>query len=200
MIDINEFRVLKFSFFSAEDAFDLRFGHEICWSRIYEYPFVLAELVAIPKKHLKIHNCSWGFRDMHVAFKTWLEISYPETIHSDIRPSTLYNTVVWDINSPPNESFVENYDAVINISTLEEVPTDHIQIMKNHLIQLRRGGRFIATFDVPGLQLEEIENYLGQKIVTPPNRLSPRNSQIEDKVLSLPDDFTSGYLVVERDG
>lgn len=200
MIDINEFKVLKLSFFSAEDAFDLRFGHEICWSRIYEYPFVLAELAAIAKKHLKIHNCSWGFRDVHVAFKTWLDISYPETIHSDIRPSTLYNTVVWDINSPPNESFVENYDAVINISTLEEVPTDHIQILKNHLVQLRRGGRFIATFDVPGLQLEEIENYLGQKIVTPPNRLSPRNSQIEDKVLSLPDDFTSGYLVVERNG
>ena len=198
MININEFRVVKFSFFSTNDPCDLRFGHEICWSRIYEYPFALNEIEAIPREQKKIHNCSWGFRDMHVAFKTWLDIQFPNTVHSDIRPSSLYNTVVWDISSPPNESFLENFDAVLNISTLEEVNAEHTQILENHLMQLRKGGRFIATFDVPGLQLEKVENYLDQKIVTPPNKLSPRNSKIKDEVLSLPDDFAAGYLVIER--
>lgn len=198
MIDIKNYEVKKFSFFSSEDPYEMRFGHEICWSRIYEYPFVLSEIEALGRKDLKIHNCSWGFRDMHVAFKTWLDIKYPETIHSDIRPNTLYNTVVWDITKAPSEVWAENFDVVINVSTLEEVPSDHIEILKNHLVQLKKGGRFIATFDIPGLQIENMEDFLEEKIVTPPSKLNPRNSRIEDKVLKLPDNFATGYMVIER--
>lgn len=190
--------VKKFSFFSSEDPCDMRFTHEICWSRIYEYPFVLAEIASAKKGSPHIHNCSWGFTDIHLVFKTWLDMQYDNTFHSDIRPSTLCRTAYWDITVPPNEAFHDRFDFVLNISTLEEVPADHVQLLKHHLIQLKPGGRFVGTFDYPGLQLEAIEQFLDEKVVTPPSRLSPRNSRLEDRKLGLPDEFTVGYLVIER--
>jgi hypothetical protein len=36
----------------------------------------------------------------------------------------------------------------------------------SHYVQLRRGGRFIGTFDLPGLQLEAVEDFVDEKIVT----------------------------------
>ncbi len=193
-----EFRVVKFSFFSAEDPCSMHFRHEICWSRIYEYPFVLDEISAMRLTEPNIHNCSWGFQDIHLVFKTWLDVSYRNVVHSDVRPSTLFNTVTWDITTVPAESLHNRFDVVINISTLEEVNADHIELLKNHLIQVKREGRFICTFDYPGLQLDRIEEFVGEKIVTPPRRLTPRTSRLEDKVLGLADDFGVGYLVLER--
>lgn len=192
------YQVKKFSFFSSEDPYSFEFCHEICWSRIYEYPFILRELETIGRTDLSIHNCSWGFRDIHLVFKTWLDILYRKVFHSDLKPSTLYNTSVWDITTFPPESLHDAFDAVINVSTIEEVPHDHIEVMKNHLVQLRKGGRFICTFDYPGIQLEKIEHFLEEKIVIPPSRLTPRNSRLEDKVINLPHDFNVGYLVIER--
>ncbi len=197
-IDIREFKVRKFSYFSNDDPYDMRFGHEICWSRIYEYPFVLDEIRSAEGSDLAIHNCSWGFADIHLVFKTWLDIEHPNVIHSDLRPSTLFNTVTWDISTAPTEAYCNRFDVVINISTLEEVDADHIEVMKNHLVQLRKGGRFICTFDLPGLQLSPIEAFLEEKIAEPPTRLTPRNSHLPDKSLGLPDGFTCGYLVIER--
>ncbi|BBY62969.1 methyltransferase domain-containing protein [Mycolicibacterium helvum] len=193
-----EFNVRKFSFFSNEDPYDMRFGHLICWSRIYEYPFVLSEMRSLGGSDLVVHNCCWGFTDIHLVFKTWLDIEYPGTIHSDIRPSTLWNTAVWNVANEPTEAYVGRFDVVINISTLEEVNADHIEVMKNHLAQLRKGGRFICTFDFPGLQLDRIEAFLGAKITEVPSRVSPLNSRLPNTSLGLPDGFTCGYLVIER--
>lgn len=197
-IDGRAYQVRKFSFFSSEDPCDLRFAHEICWSRIYEYPFVLSDISSQNKANPQIHNASWGFTDIHLVFKTWLDIQYDNTIHSDIRPSTLCRTALWDITVPPNEAFHDRFDFVLNISTLEEVPSDHVELLKNHLVQLKVGGRFIGTFDYPGLQLDAIERFLDEKVVTPASRLSPRNSRLEDRKLGLADEFTVGYLVIER--
>ena len=197
-IDTQKFKVLKFSYFSSEDPSDMRFGHEICWSRIYEYPLVLAELQAINKTNIAVHNCSWGFQDIHLVFKTWLDINHPGTIHSDIKYSSLFNTVCWDITTPPTEAWEGRFDAVINVSTLEEVAADHVEVLKNHLMQLKKGGRFIGTFDVPGLQVNSVENFLNERIVHPPKKLNPRNSRLEDKKLGLPENFNVVYLVIER--
>ncbi len=193
-----EFSVRKFSFFSNEDPYDMRFGHLICWSRIYEYPFVLSEIRSFGGSDLAIHNCCWGFADIHLVFKTWLDIRYPDVVHSDIQPSTLWNTAVWNVMDAPTETHVDRFDVVINISTLEEVDADHIEVMKNHLVQLRKGGRFICTFDLPGLQLSPIEAFLEEEIAEPPTRLTPRNSRLPNTSLRLPDGFTCGYLVIER--
>lgn len=198
--DGREFRVCKFSFFSADDPYDLRFGHEICWSRIYEYPFVLAEIEALGLSDPSVHNASWGHTDIHLVFKTWLDLRYPRAFHSDIRISTLHSTARWDITLPPSEALQRRFDVVVNVSTLEEVAADHVQILKNHLVQVKTGGRLIVTFDVPGLDLGAVECFVGEKIVTPQRKLSPRNSRLPDGKLGLPDDFAVGYLVLDCAG
>lgn len=195
--DEREFRVRKFSYFSADDPYDLRFGHETCWSRIYEYPFALAEIESLGLPNPRVHNACWGHADIHLVFKTWLDVRYPETFHSDIRPSTLHATARWDVTLPPAEALQRRFDVVLNVSTLQEIEADHIQVLKNHLVQVRSGGRFIATFGVPGLDLERVEHFVGEKIVTPQRKLSPRNSRLEDRKLGLPDDFAVGYLVLD---
>lgn len=198
-LDAHRYAVRKFGLFSCEDPYDLAFTHSICWSRIYEYAFVLAELRALGtvRPRPAIHNAAWGFKDIHIVFKTRLDLAYPGSFHSDIQASSLLNTGVWDIASQPSEALHERFDAVLNISTLEEVSVDHRQVLFHHLMQLVPGGRFIATFDLPGLQLDRIEDYLGQRMVTPVRKLTPRNSRLPDTQLGLPDDFAVGYLVVE---
>ena len=192
------FKVEKFGFFSKEDPTDMLFQHEICWSRIYEYPFVLNEIKNSGIQNPKIHNCSWGFRDMHVIFKTCLDLEYKKSYHSDITPSTLYNCFVWDITETPRDSLKNHFDIVLNISTLEEVKHNHVEVLENHLEQLNDNGLFIGTFDYPGLQLDKIEDYLGIKIKDCDSRLNPKNSRLPDKVLNLPKDFFVGYLVIRK--
>jgi hypothetical protein len=188
--------LIKFSFFDRNDEYDLRFSHEICWSRVYEYPFVLNEIKNTGFKNPKVHNCSWGFRDIHLVFKTWLDIHY-DTLHSDIRTSTFYNTRHWDITQP--SEFKEHFDIVINISTIEEIPKgDHIQIIKNHLDQVKPEGFLIFTFDYPGLKLAEVETFVNQKIIIPKERLNPKNSILQDKKLNLPEEFYVGYMVIQK--
>ena len=189
-------KLKKFKFFSPQNYSDLKFQHEICWSRVYEYPFVLNEIKEYGLKNPKIHNASWGFRDIHLVFKTYLDILYNNVVHSDIKPSTLYNTEYWNIKEA--STYSNHFDIIINVSTVEEVKHDHVEIIKNHLTQLKDGGIFILTFDYPGLQLDRIEDFLQQKITEPTERLSPKNSILPDNVLNLPNDFTVGYLVIEK--
>jgi hypothetical protein len=189
-------KVLKFSFFDKNDSYDLKFSHEICWSRIYEYPFALTEIKRTGILNPKIHNASWGFRDIHLVFKTWLDIHY-DTLHSDIRKSSLYNTTCWDITTPSKH--YEYFDIVINISTIEEIPKgNHVEIIKNHLDQVKPGGYFIFTFDYPGIKLSEVEDFVGQKIQIPITRLTPKNSILRDTVLNLPEEFYVGYMVIQK--
>jgi hypothetical protein len=155
-------------------------------------------LQVLKKLNAAVHNCSWGFQDIHLVFKTWLDIYHPGTIHSDIQNSSFFNTVCWDITTPPTEAWEDRFDAVINVSTLEEATSDHVEVLKNHLMQLKKGGRFIGTFDVPGLQVDSVENFLNERIVHPPKKLTPRNSRLEDKKLGLSENFNVVYLVIER--
>ena len=75
----------------------------------------------------------------------------------------------------------------------------NLKILENHLKQLKRGGIFLGTFDVPGLQIKKFENLFGLQI---PNsndaRLSPRNSKMPDKILGLPENFNVCYLKIRR--
>lgn len=188
--------IKKFGFFSPRDEWDMRFQHELCWSRVYEYPFVLSEIRSAGAEFLDIHNCSWGFRDIHAVFKAYLDNDENWVVHSDIIPSTLYNTEIWDITTP--SKYKDHFDVVINVSTIEEVNGDHVQIIKNHLEQLKTGGIFIMTFDYPGIQLERVEEFVGQKISVPEVKLTPRNSVLPDTMIGLPDTFNVGYLVIRK--
>lgn len=190
-------KVLEFSFIDQQSEYNLMFQHAICWSRIYEYPLVLDRISKLGPNNPKIHNCCWGFRDIHLVFKTWLDLQSPNVTHSDIKPASFYNTEVWDIRT--ESKYKEEFDIVLNISTLEEVPgSNHAELIVNHLNQLKDNGVFIMTFDYPGLQLDRVEEFVGQKITPATTPLTPRNSAWPDKVLNLPDDFTVGYLIIQK--
>lgn len=189
-------KVLKFGFFDKDDKHDMKFQHEICWSRIYEYPFVLDEIKNTGIQSPKIHNASWGFRDIHLVFKTWLDVHY-DTLHSDVRGSTFYNTTHWDITKP--SAHKDYFDIVINISTIEEIPNgNHPEIIQHHLDQLKPGGYFIFTFDYPGINLSAVEEFVGHKISEPNLRLNPKNSVWPDRKLGLPEEFYVGYMVLQK--
>jgi hypothetical protein len=188
--------VIDFSFFSAEDHYDLKFSHKICWSRIYEYPFVLDEIKKTNIDNPKIHNASWGFQDIHLVFKTWLDCKY-NVVHSDIRNSTFYNTEFWDITK--KSKYSEEFDIIINVSTIEEVTNfSHVEIINNHLNQLKFGGFLILTFDYPGADLDLIEEFAGKKIEKRPVQLNPKNSALPDLTLGLPENFNVGKMVIQK--
>jgi hypothetical protein len=50
---------------------------------------------------------------------------------------------------------------------------------------------------VAGLQFQAVEDFVNEKVVTPPRRLSPRNSRMNDHELGLAGDFTVGHLVID---
>jgi ABC-type transporter Mla MlaB component len=64
---------------------------------------------------------------------------------------------VLDITVQPPEEYINKFDVVINVSTVEEVDADHLEIIKNLLMQVRVGGYLIITFDLPGMQLRKLE-------------------------------------------
>ena len=196
-LDTTQYQIVDFAYFSADDRASMMFAHELSWSRVYEYPYVLDRL---RPHHRVIHNACWGFLNIHVVFKTHLDARSDDCWHTDLRPSTLHNTSLWDIREAPPQDWVGFFDAVINVSTLEEVAFDHRQLILHHLVQLAPGGRFICTFDVPGLQLAAVEAWLGRDIEHPTNQLTPRNSVLPDQVLHLPPTYTVGHLTIDRIG
>tara|TARA_R100001480_G_scaffold129441_1_gene127002 strand:- start:301 stop:762 length:462 start_codon:yes stop_codon:yes gene_type:complete len=128
----------------------------------------------------KIHNSSWGFQGIHITFKEELDRMYENVIHSDIRRSNLEKTTLYNIKALPPAQWEENFDCVINISTLEEVGGSHCEIFDNLYLQVKPGGYLICTFDYPGLQLEKIEKKLGKKIQLNGTPIHGGNSIVEN--------------------
>jgi|GEM_PF-4492685 len=199
-LDGRTYAVKKFSYFSSEDPADLRFAHESAWARIYEYPFALAEIRAANLERPHIHNCAWGQTEIATVFKAWLDLSYENIVHSDARPSSLCRTAIWDITLPSSEAFHDRFDVVLNVSNLEQTASDHVEVIKNHLVQLKKGGRFIATFGEPGFQMAAVERFLDERVVTPQSRLTPAASRLADGAAPPTTEAGRGYLVIERVG
>lgn len=177
--------VEDFALFAVDDPLDFGFDCAICWSRIYEYPYVISHLQG------RVHNTSWGYEGIHVVFRDWLTDRF-ETVNSDLR-----GPIKWDITTPPREEWLGAFDTVLSISTLEEVSGDHYRIIEEHFLpQLRPGGKLIVTFDVPGFQLENVEAKLDRRISIPTSPLTPRNSPRPEETMGLPNDFGVGRLVI----
>lgn len=178
-------RVEDFALFAVDDPLDLAFDCAICWSRIYEYPYVISHLKG------RVHNTSWGYEGIHVVFRDWIDSHY-DTVHSDLR-----GPEVWDITTPPREEWLGAFDTVLSISTLEEVAEDHWRIIEEGFLpQVKPGGRVVVTFDLPGFQLNAVEETLGQQIRVPAEPLTPLNSPRPERTMGLPNDFAVGRLVV----
>jgi hypothetical protein len=188
-----DFRVAEFRWLDTSDKLDPKW---IWWSRIYEYEVVLqsvSELGANPTS--RIHNTCWGFEGVHIEFKTILDSSYITT-NSDLRPSHLANTSVWDITKRPPSNWVDFFDFCLNVSAIEEVHyASHLRIIHNLLQQLKLGGYLVITFDYPGMQLRALEEFLGQKIRSGPSPITGANSARPMKVF---ESLRVGLLILQR--
>jgi SAM-dependent methyltransferase len=193
--------VTEFRYLTRDDMFDKKY---IAWSRIYEYPYVLNMLKNLgANKNSMIHNTSWGWEGCHVTFKDDLDNLYCNTLHSDIKLSNLNNTTVYDITKPPGANLIEQFDFVLNISTVEEVNYSHLNIIQNLLKQVKSGGYLIITFDynpknptgVGSIQLSKIEEHFNIKLYDIDNKISGINSEnIEKRNQNL----NCGVLVIQK--
>jgi len=168
--------VIDFRFLTMEDEYNTKY---LWWSRIYEYPYVLNMLNKLgATKSSTIHNTSWGFEGVHVFFKDDIDAIYDNALHSDIKESELRNTMVYDITKPIDEKFKNYFDFVLNVSTVEEINYDTVEIIKNLLYQVKKNGYLIITFDYDSnncnsfgngsMNLGVVENYLNKRIETKP--------------------------------
>ena len=154
-------KVKQFKQLSYDHPHDAKY--KAWWSRQYEYPTVLKEIARL-KKDPFIHNTCWGWQDCHVTFKNDLEELYgvSSVVNSDAKKSSYPNTCVWDMCAPPPTKWEEAFDIVLNISTLEHLPSKEQTIAFYNLMKLVKvGGHLICTFDLPGLDLFRFEDILG---------------------------------------
>ena len=196
-----ENEIIDFRFLTILDNYDITYD---AWSRIYEYPYVLNMLINLgANENSKIHNSSFGFEGCHILFKNELDRLFPQALHSDIKQSNLSKTFVYDIRMPIQEEYSEFFDFVLNISTIEEVHFDNIQIISNLLRQVKINGYLIITFDYSSeandtIDLKEVENYVGCYIenknpfanISPLKCVSPTHA--------LPNNLNCGVLVLKK--
>jgi SAM-dependent methyltransferase len=186
--DVVEYRKVRVS-----DRYEEKYKN---WSRIYEYPLVIDKI----REHtatteISIHNSSWGFNELHADFKGDLENEFKDVVNSDLLPSEIPNTVIWDITTRPPEEYLNRFDFVLNVSTVEEVDTDHLMIIENLFAQVKPGGFLIMTFDLPGMQLKKLNKLLNTELVEFDDNISGANS-----VIPLPkySHLNCGLLVLRR--
>ena len=195
---IEDFDVLEFKNFSTDDQSDPKWG---AWSRAYEYEWVLNNLKRLgATSGSTVHNTSWGFEGgpytCHKEFKDTLDGRGYETLHSDIQPSDLPRTTLWNLLEDPPSDWIEGFDFVINVSTLEEVNGNHVQILRRLFSMVKKGGYLLCTFDLPGLQLplieEEVEeNYFARV----KEKITGTNSVYPEPRF---DYLTAGCLLIQR--
>jgi SAM-dependent methyltransferase len=193
-------KVLEFRKIRKDDLYDLKYNW---WSRIYEYPLVIESIDKYMdnnnnnnnNNNIKIHNTSWGFEGVHITFKNDLEKKYNEVVNSDIKESQELNTIIWDITNKPMGNHINYFDVVINVSTVEEVKSDHVNILKNLIAQIKDGGLLIITFDLPGLDLDNVEKFLGVKLETHDDDVNGANSKLKNNKYG---HLTCGLLVLRK--
>ena len=162
--------VISFRFLNLDDTKNPKYE---AWSRIYEYPFVLDALTKLgASSNSTIHNTCWGFLSCHIEFKNDLDKLCNNVLHSDIRPSNLKNTIIYDATKKIEDKYINYFDFVINVSTIEEINHPNIEVFNNLLEQVKPGGYLIVTFDYDknncssygqgSMNLSEVETYVGQ--------------------------------------
>jgi len=142
---MNNFEVIEFRFLTSDENYDIKYE---AWSRIYEYPYVLQTLKKLgATENSIIHNSSWGFEGCHITFLNDLNNLYSKSLHSDIKYSKLNNTFIYDITQKVDEKYINYFDFVINVSTIEEVNYPNNIVINNLFEQVKPGGYLIVTFD-----------------------------------------------------
>ena len=205
-------KIIDFNLITTSHPYERAYGGENVWSRGYEYPIVLSMIKDVHREGDLIHNSSWGFSELHLKFKGVVDRLFTNAWHSDIKPSLIENTFVYDITKPPSEEESEKYDILMNVSTLEEVNHDHLLVFQNLFQQIKPGGYFIATFDLLKkpqgflssvfkkrrrvLQLAKFEELFGRPISINGTPLDGANSQSVNLKYS---HLNCGLMVVQKD-
>jgi hypothetical protein len=197
--------VIDFRFLTTKDLYDTKYE---AWSRIYEYPLVLQKIKELGGNSTSlIHNSSWGFAGVHILFKNDLDSIYPNTIHSDIYiPQEYPNVIKYDITKPIESKYHNYFDFVLNVSTVEEVPFNNVNIIENLLQQVKINGYLIITFDYSNrtftkegqgsLNLNNVEFFLNKKIESrPENILNGSNSFLPCNTWS---HLNCGLLIIKK--
>ena len=188
-----DFKVIDFKLIDTSYGYDLKWSW---WSRVYEYELVLQKLRDLKcSPQSQVHNTCWGFQGCHILFKSELESLYSNVVNSDVLSSTIANTDIYDLRKTCPDEWVDNFDFVINVSTIEEINYPHTQIVENLLRMVKVGGFLIATFDLPGLQLEMVEKLFGRKLQLVNNPVTGGTSV--DKMDQF-DYLKVGYFVIQR--
>jgi hypothetical protein len=186
-------KILELQSIDRSNGSDLKWG---AWSRVYEYPLILDLLEKYGATSLSnIHNTCWGFQGCHLLFKNILDKKFPNNINSDIIISSEPNTCIYNLKTTPKEEWVESFDFVINVSALEEIKGDHIDIFNKSFSMVKKGGYFLCTFDLPGLQLDKFEIFFNKKYKTTNDPIGGTNS-----VFPVPSrgHLSCGYMVVQK--
>jgi hypothetical protein len=191
-----KFKILEFRKLTTSDVFDDYYNDGSAWSRIYEYPAVINRIKNLVPNYLSasIHNSSWGFEGVHIKFKNELDKLSSNCLHSDIKPSPLPKTTIYNITNPASKKMQNFFDAVVNISTLEEVGGDHIDILINLTSQIKSGGHFIGTFDLPGLQLDKFEKLFRKELAVEGIPINGENSHLPNAICK---DLNVGIMVLQ---
>lgn len=195
---MNNFKVIDFRFASKDDVYDQRFVLPNMWSRPYEYKYVysfIKEHKFKSKLKPKVHNSSWGFEGVHVTFRDILD-EIGECIHSDIVKSEFRDTYYYDITTE-NKEFENNFDFVINVSTIEHIldKGDRIKAIESLFKQVNIGGYLILTFDYPRVNLSEIEELIDHKCKESSNKLNGNNSIVKNERYG---NLNIVYLILNR--
>jgi len=187
------FEVLEFSYIDISSPFNLKWGW---WSRVYEYELAISKLKSLGvQQESSLHNTCWGYHGSHILFKKELESISQNVTNSDALFSEIENTTTHDLRGSVPENWIGKYDFVINISTIEEIPFSHVKIVENLLSMTKNYGYLIATFDIPGLQLDQIEKLLKRKIQHVEQPLRGDNSPYQMNEYS---DLKVGYFVLRK--
>ena len=89
----------------------------------------------------------------------------------------------------------EQFDVVLNVSTVEEVDFNHVTILENLLKQVKPDGLLICTFDIPSLQLGEVELFINKEVERFDNELNGSVSVIPNHRYK---HLTCGLLVIRK--
>ena len=165
-------KVKDFRFLTVDDQFDERHPD---WSRAYEYPAIIEAVKGYfgQDNDISIHNTSCGDHGTTAPFKEELLKICSEFRQSDI---VRYADGIdfYDISTPCDSQ----YDAVINVSTLEELPpAQHKLALKCLWDQVKEGGLAVFTFDYPDVDLKIVEQWCGSLCESSGTLLNGSNSK-----------------------
>jgi hypothetical protein len=170
----NNYNLIKSEFITTNYPCNLEYIH---WSRIYEWKYVYDYIEKIKPKTL--HNTSCGGLNvgdcLHLTFCSHLSSLCPGSIHSDKWGGGYIGTEVkpegddfiyYDVTQP----FDRKFDVVLNISTLEHLKGNEMELALYNLVkQINKGGDLILTFDYPEVNLDMINNFFKCDIKPSPN-------------------------------